>query len=77
MALLGLAYAAMFTGDAPPASAPRRREPGRRPGLARSVGPGPGAVLPGLGASNAGGVRGQRPSATEALGLFEALGDTG
>ena len=79
VALLGLAYAAMFTGDAPRAGAlaeeslAAARDSGDRHTLAQVL------FLLGWGASNAGPGASERAEAfgTEALGLFRALGDTG
>jgi len=79
VALLGLAYAAMFTGDGPRASAlaeeslAAARDSGDRYTLAQ------GLFLLGWVAGNAGPGASERAEAfgTEALGLFRALGDTG
>ncbi len=76
-ALLGLAYAAMFTGDAAQASALAReslaaaRDSGDRHALARVL------FLLAWAASNAGAFEQAEELGTEALGLFRALGDTG
>jgi predicted ATPase/transcriptional regulator with XRE-family HTH domain len=79
VALLGLGYAAMFTGDAPRASAlaeeslAAARDSGDRHTLAQVL------FLLGWAAGNAGPGASERAEAfgTEALGLFRALGDTG
>ena len=78
-ALLGLAYAAMFTGDGPRASAlaeeslAAARDSGDRHTLAQVL------FLLGWAAGNAGPGASEQAEAfgTEALGLFRALGDTG
>jgi predicted ATPase/DNA-binding XRE family transcriptional regulator len=76
-ALLGLAYAAMFTGDAAQASALAQeslaaaRDSGDRHALARVL------FLLAWAASNAGSFEQAEELGTEALGLFRALGDTG
>ena len=79
VALLGLGYAAMFTGDAPRAAAlaeeslAAARDSGDRHTLAQVL------FLLGWAAGNAGAWASERAEAfgTEALGLFRALGDTG
>jgi predicted ATPase/transcriptional regulator with XRE-family HTH domain len=79
VALFGLACAAMFTGDAPRASAlaeeslAAARDSGDRHTLAQVL------FLLGWGAGNAGPGASERAEAfgTEALGLFRVLGDTG
>ena len=79
VALLGLAYAAMFTGDGPRASAlaeeslAAARGSGDRHTLAQVL------FLLGWAAGNAGPGASEKAEAfgTEALGLFRALGDTG
>ena len=79
VALLGLAYAAMFTGDAPAAGAlaeeslAAARDSGDRHTLAQVL------FLLGWAAGNAGPGASERAEAfgTEALGLFRVLGDTG
>ena len=79
VALLGLAYAAMFTGDAPRAGAlaeeslAAARDSGDRHTLAQVL------FLLGWGAGNAGPGASERAEAfgTEALVLFRVLGDTG
>ena len=79
VALLGLAYAAMFTGDAPAAGAlaeeslAAARDSGDRHTLAQVL------LLLGWAAGNAGPGASERAEeiGTEALGLFRALGDTG
>jgi predicted ATPase/transcriptional regulator with XRE-family HTH domain len=79
VALLGLAYAAMFTGDAPRASAlaeeslAAARGSGDRHTLAQVL------FLLGWAAGNAGAGASERAEefGTEALGLFRVLGDTG
>jgi predicted ATPase/transcriptional regulator with XRE-family HTH domain len=79
VALLGLGYAAMFTGDAPRAAAlaeeslAAARDSGDRHTLAQVL------FLLGWAAGNAGPGASERAEAfgTEALGLFRALGDTG
>jgi tetratricopeptide (TPR) repeat protein len=76
VALLGLAYAAMFTGDAPRASTlaeeslAAARGSGDRHTLAEVL------FLLGWGADNAGAAERAEAFGTEALGLFRALGDT-
>ena len=76
-ALLGLAYAAMFTGDAAQAGALAQeslaaaRDSGDRHALARVL------FLLAWAASNAGAFEQAEELGTEALGLFRALGDTG
>jgi predicted ATPase/transcriptional regulator with XRE-family HTH domain len=79
VALLGVGYAAMFTGDAPRAAAlaeeslAAARDSGDRHTLAQVL------FLLGWAAGNAGPGASERAEAfgTEALGLFRALGDTG
>ena len=79
VALLGLAYAAMFTGDGPRASAlaeeslAAARDSGDRHTLAQAL------FLLGWAAGNAGPGASEQAEAfgTEALGLFRVLGDTG
>jgi predicted ATPase/transcriptional regulator with XRE-family HTH domain len=77
VALLGLAYAAMFTGDAPRAGAlaeeslAAARDSGDRHTLAQVL------FLLAWAAGNAGAPDRAEAIATEALGLFRALGDTG
>jgi hypothetical protein len=70
IALLGLAYAAMFTGS----PRPRRGEPGRRPGRAGPARPGPGAVLPGLGHQQRRAARGQRADRHRVTGAVRGPG---
>ena len=76
-ALLGLAYAAMFTGDAAQAGAlaeeslAAARDSGDRHALARVL------FLLAWAASNAGAFEQAEELGTEALSLFRALGDTG
>ena len=76
-ALLGLAYAAMFTGDAAQAGALAEESPaaawdsGDRHALARVL------FLLAWATSNAGALEQAEELGTEALGLFRALGDTG
>jgi predicted ATPase/transcriptional regulator with XRE-family HTH domain len=79
VALLGVGYAAMFTGDAPRAAAlaeeslAAARDSGDRHTLAQVL------FLLGWAAGNAGPGASERAEAfgTEALGLFRTLGDTG
>jgi tetratricopeptide (TPR) repeat protein len=77
LALLGLAYAAMFTGNAPVAGARAAeslavaRAAQDRPLLARAL------FFMGWITSNGGMFEASEPFVTESLDLFEALGDTG